>query len=914
MASKKLALVPMYGAYWDPRKPQVMIELECLRLGGKWTDKEGHEMGMGMEYHYATLQRLLWPDHDDHRWHQLTLKEMVGYNVVVLMGPKSAAKTCDAAKFALCEYWIDPENTLVLMSSTDLRSLDLRIWGETKMLFEKARELHPYLAGHLIESKRAISTDDIDEDRARDLRKGIIAVPCVEGGKVMNLKKYQGIKQKRMIICADELAAMANSFLSAFSNLDSNDYFKAILMGNPNTMHDPLGRAAEPKGGWDGHMSPEKTDTWDTRFMGGRCVNLIGTDSPNFDFPDRKRPKYPYLISQRTIDSTVAFFGKDSMEYHSQCVGDMQVSQLARQVLTRQMCEQFHAFDQVVWGSEKPQKIYAIDAAYGGDRCVGGYIEFGKDVSGNQIISIHPPVIIPIRVNTLMIPEDQIVEFVMADCGRNGIDPQHVYYDATGRGSLGTSFARRWSDKINPIEFGGPPTDRPVCSDMYVWDSVKHVRRLKTCKEHYIKFVTELWFSVRYAVEAGQVRNMPEDVLEEFCWRQWDSTKDDKKVVETKEEMKERVGRSPDLADWCCFVKNTMILTPSGEVPIQNLKEGDTVITPFGITTVALLWERENKEVMTVKMSNGRDLTGTPDHKVFTKWGWERIDSLTIDAEMDSCDNIPIWNTLNALFTKVKNIGFKALASIIQETEGRTRKRDFYIELSGRSTMGIFLLIIASIIRMEIGKITKSKIWNWLKLANTHLTTSIIEVIGRDLKNGFRKQESPPQNGMVLKKVLIGIAETPNTNGRYEKRKSLNAYFAKNLLWPISTKQSFVPALACKEQEEGKPSTKKLPVWSAVKRFLSIATRKQSTVRPIAAPSPLQELRTVYNLTLDEHNAYYANGVLVQNCITVEGARREGFAIKKLLNETIQNQDDFFWDDLFAKEQKLRKSHQLHYA
>lgn len=550
MASKKLPLIPLYGAYWDPRKPQVMIELECLRLGGKWTDKEGHEMGMGMEYHYATLQRLLWPDHDDHRWHQLTLKEMATHSVVVLMGPKSAAKTCDAAKFALCEYWIDPENTLVLMSSTDLRSLDLHIWGECKMLFEKARDLHPYLAGHLIESKRAIATDDIEEDKARDLRRGIIAVPCVEGGKVMNLKKYQGIKQKRVIICADELAAMASSFLSAFSNLDSNPYFKAILMGNPNTMHDPLGRAAEPRGGWDGHMSPEKTDVWDTRFMNGRCVNLIGTDSPNFDFPDRKRPKYPYLISQRTIDSTVAFFGKDSMEYHSQCVGDMQVSQLARQVLTRQMCEQFHAFDQVTWAGDKPQKIYAIDAAYGGDRCVGGYIEFGKDVAGNQIISIHPPVIIPIRVNTLMIPEDQIVEFVMADCGRNGIDPQHVYYDATGRGSLGTSFARRWSDKINPIEFGGPPTDRPVCSDLYVWDPVKHVRRLKTCKEHYIKFVTELWFSVRYAVEAGQIRNLPEDVLEEFCWRQWDSTKDDKKVVETKEEMKERVGRSPDLADW----------------------------------------------------------------------------------------------------------------------------------------------------------------------------------------------------------------------------------------------------------------------------------------------------------------------------------------------------------------------------
>jgi len=537
-----------YGAAWDARSTPLQIEISCIRQGGAWKNKAGETCGKGLVYHYLRMAALLWPEMDQHRWMTLCFEKMVERSVTVLMGPKSTSKTSSAAMFGLCEYWIDPAHTLVLCSSTNIRSLEMRIWGEIKMLFARAKSLHPDLAGHLIDSKHAITTDDIEESQIRDMRCGVCGVPCVEGGKTNNLKNYQGIKQQRLIICADEAAAMAGSFLSSFSNLDSNPYFKAIIMGNPTTMQDPLGRAAEPKDGWENHMSPAKTSVWETKFMDGCCVNLIGTDSPNFDFPG-KRARYPYLISQRTIDSTVAFFGKDCMEYHSQCIGDMQVSQLARQVLTRSMCEQFGAMKDVIWADETPKKIYAIDAAYGGDRCVGGYAEWGKDVTGKTVINCRAPLIIPIRVGVQQTPEDQIAEFVMMDCIRAGIDPKNVYYDATGRGSLGTSFARIWSNAVNPVEFGGTPTDRPVCSDMLIWDQKERKKRLKTCKEHYIKFVTELWFAVRYAVEACQIRGLTEEVLEEFTMRFWDY-KDSRYVVETKEEMKERVGRSPDLADW----------------------------------------------------------------------------------------------------------------------------------------------------------------------------------------------------------------------------------------------------------------------------------------------------------------------------------------------------------------------------
>ncbi len=75
-------------------------------------------------------------------------------------------------------------------------------------------------------------------------------------------------------------------------------------------------------------------------------------------------------------------------------------------------------------------------------------------------------------------------------------------------------------------------------------------RRLKLCNEHYDRMVTELWFSIRLAIMARQVRSLPEDVMEELCMREWDKIKENKVFVETKKDMKDRVGRSPDLGDW----------------------------------------------------------------------------------------------------------------------------------------------------------------------------------------------------------------------------------------------------------------------------------------------------------------------------------------------------------------------------
>lgn len=553
----------LYNAQWPEDMDELQIVMRCIQKGGEWIGKSKGKCGAPLSHLYKRMRQLLWPDLDDEddgqRWHKLCRETILENRVTVLMGPGSSGKTHEASWINLCEYFCFPEETCILVSSTDIRGLKLRVWGEISKLWSEAIKKYDYLPGHMLDSKLAITTDSLDDDgdyndrQVRDFRKGIVGIPTMSNGKFIGLSKWLGIKQKRIRLIADEAQCMGSSFLSAFSNLNKNEDFRAIVLGNPNDILDPLGKAAEPKDGWDAHMQPDKTSVWDTRFMNGKCVNLIGTDAPNFDFPPDEPTRFKYLISKEKIAETLSFFPKESFEYYGQCVGSMRIGTLARRVLTGPLCKNNRALETFVnWDGSARTKIYGLDAAYGGDRCVGTPLEFGKEVGGKIVMLIHPQEVIPVIPGPDMDAEYQIARHCKKRCESLGVPPENFFYDATGRGSLGTALAREWSAQTNPVESGGVPTDRPVSMDHLVLDVKTNLRRLKLCSEHYSKRVTEYWFSVRYAVESQQLRNLPEEAREEFCQREWTMTSRggaSRYELESKGDMKERIGRSPDMAD-----------------------------------------------------------------------------------------------------------------------------------------------------------------------------------------------------------------------------------------------------------------------------------------------------------------------------------------------------------------------------
>ncbi len=556
-----------YGGVWKNDVHPLQVEMWWIRQGEAHCQKHGRSLS----FHYEQFRKICWPKLDDHRWHSLCRDEILKNKVTVLMGPGSSGKTHEAAWIYLVEYWCFPDETCVLVSSTDMRGLRKRIWGELTDLWQQGVDQYDFLGGHLIDSALAIATDDIEDieygqRKARDMRKGIFGIPCIQGGKFVGLAKFVGIKQKRMRLIADEASMMGESFLSAFANLNKNEDFRAVIIGNPNDPIDPLGRAAEPAEGWtDDYLEPGKTRVWNTRFMSGRCVNLIGTDSPNFDFPADQPTRYKYLISREKIADTLSFFPKDSLEYYSQCIGSMKIGTMARRVLTRRMCLENKAIEKAVWKTGPTTRVYFVDASYGGDLCIGGSGDIGEDIDGKIVLQFNEPKIIPIRVGSKdEEPEYQIASFVKGDLERQEIPPDCMGHDSTGRGALGTALSKvLGSADTHPIESGGVPSDRPVSSDLFITDEKTGQRRLKLCSEHYDRKVSEFWYQVRYAVESGQLRGLPEECLSDLCTRKWDRIKRDIISVEPKNRpstdphkqgMKQRTGKSPDHGDWAAGI------------------------------------------------------------------------------------------------------------------------------------------------------------------------------------------------------------------------------------------------------------------------------------------------------------------------------------------------------------------------
>lgn len=168
--------------------------MSAVKKGGVWVEPEGKKAagataGLGLYHHYKQMMTLLWPDDDWHRWAELALHAIIENEITVFCGSGDSNKTYSVARFVLCDWWAHVDNTLWMVSSTELRGAELRVWGTLKQLYNRARERHDWLEGTVLESKHAIVSEEISEDgsEARLLTKGIIFIPCKSGNTYVGL-------------------------------------------------------------------------------------------------------------------------------------------------------------------------------------------------------------------------------------------------------------------------------------------------------------------------------------------------------------------------------------------------------------------------------------------------------------------------------------------------------------------------------------------------------------------------------------------------------------------------------------------------------------------------------------------------------------------------------------------------------
>lgn len=563
-----------YGVYWQNTVDPISMELDCIRMGGSWINKTSNEpAGAGLYHHMRRFQELVWPERlwqvgpFKNYWAEKILEAWIEFKYLGIMGCAASGKSDSLAAIALSDWYAFPDCTTTLVSSTELKMLELRIWGFIKKYHRAAKKIRNWIPGHLLESKLMILKDSRDEYKeGRNHLCALIGVPCKKGNQWVGLGSFIGLHNKRVRLIADEAQLMNKSFLDSTSNLSKCPDFKLVAPGNPNETTNVHGIICEPSpelGGWEGGIDQSPgTKTWKTRFPKGGCLQLPGADSPNLKAPEDQCPPFPFLCTREHIKEEAQIWGVSDWHFDMFINAKMPRGQGSRRVLTQHECKKHGATLEPVWRDSRITKIAALDAAYkssGGDRCVFTEIHFGKEaesnvlLSGNnglisqnsnlpqgrQILAIVDQIIIPLDgTQNSDTPEAQIVAFVRHQCENRGIPPANFFYDSGMRTSLVQQFSRDWSLDVNSIDCGDAPTEQRVSAEIDM-----------PCKDYYRKLVTELWFSIRLIVLNRQFRNMNADVMWELCAREWKAAPGNKIEVESKVEMKEKTGKSPDLAD-----------------------------------------------------------------------------------------------------------------------------------------------------------------------------------------------------------------------------------------------------------------------------------------------------------------------------------------------------------------------------
>jgi len=563
-----------YNCWWSPFADDASIELDCIKRNGQWKKSNGEFAGLGLEYHFRKFQEIVWPEKIWRKgpfvnhWAEKCLEVYLNHTYIGVMGCAGSGKSDSFAGIGLTDWYAFPDCTTCLVSSTDLKSLELRVWGMIKRYHRSAKKDHSWIPGHLIEGKQMIIQDPrIEFSEGRDFKNGIIGVACKRGNQFVGLGPLIGIHNKRVRLFADECNLMPRAFLDSAANLSKCQDFKLVGKGNPNETTNAHGILCEPStelGGWEGGIDQSPgTKTWPTKFPNGICLQLPGSDSPNMKAPPDVDVPFPFLITRQQMEDDAKIWGTSDWHYQMMNDAKMPRGQGSRRVITRQMCEKFGAVLEPMWRDSRITRIAGLDAAYrgvGGDRCVFTEINFGHETESNpalvsgdavvsqnsnlpqgrQILALIDQIIVPIEAGVEADqPEDQIVEFVRNECERRGIEPSNLFYDAGMRTSLVTAFSRKWTPDVQSIDCGSKPTDQPVSKEINT-----------PCHDYYQKLITEFWFSVRYMIESRQFRGMNKDVMWELAAREWKHTIGSNKIeVESKSDMKLKTGRSPDLAD-----------------------------------------------------------------------------------------------------------------------------------------------------------------------------------------------------------------------------------------------------------------------------------------------------------------------------------------------------------------------------
>jgi hypothetical protein len=529
MASKSKTVV-VYGREYPADITLVTLELSCLN--------DPPPQSPGKLFHFKQVVDLLW-NHPDSKmpiewtpWLERMIEAAFEHKYLAVAGCASSGKSQAYALWAIVNFLMKPWATLVIVTSTSLKESRKRIWGAITDLWRAV----PGLPGKLVDSVGMIRMDDGTDTKYGD-RCGIALVAAERKKEREAVGKLVGIKQQRVIFIADELPELGESILeAAYTNLSNNPFFQLIGIGNPASYYDPFGQFATPKDGW-GSVTVEDEE-WETER--GHCLHFDAHKSPNII---AGHVVYPWMITPQNLAESADKLGDNSPGYWRMYRGFWCPTGSDTSIYSESDIIKYGADQRVEW-IDKPTKVAALDPSFSanGDRSIL-YLGFvGVDTTGKRVICLDHYEELREDVTNKEEPRAfQIARQFKDKCEAWGVAPQDAAYDASGGGApFGDVVDALWSRKVLRVQFGGKASEKPVS----LTDRVPG-------HDRYANRVSELWWTGKELIRNKQLFGVCRELVREMTERQYTTEKglSMRIRVETKSDMKVRIGKSPDISD-----------------------------------------------------------------------------------------------------------------------------------------------------------------------------------------------------------------------------------------------------------------------------------------------------------------------------------------------------------------------------
>jgi len=334
-----------------------------------------------------------------------------------------------------------------------------------------------------------------------------------------------------------------------------------------------------------------------------------------------------------------------------------------------------------------------------------------------------------------------------------------------------------------------------------------------------------------------------------------------------------------DKEQFHCLTGDTVVAVEGGGKELRDIRPGDKVLTRLGYRRVLTsACTNPSAKVLLVRLSNGQTLRGTPDHLV-----WVKGQGYTALQSLQYCDTMMTSHEAEALQWHQKRAGAKRQEHTARIGEGILTPNESQIgtsglgslcmSMSGRCiTAGLFLMDTWFTILMAIRRITTLRTSLLCRLRSTCACMFRSAMTLTGCGNSRRLAGSMRRHGTAPRKGGDSTLRSASSLGRGLTKSAKPVKVAGGNIppgtWP-SVGLDSAPTNASRHGGDGRGSiTNKGLVLTAEHLSRSTSTPAQPTAPVyVLTVIALHQREAVYNLEVEEPHEFFANGILVHNCL-----------------------------------------------